>query len=107
MMKKNLLFFIPMLIISVLLFLLHMTGMPIHMIVSVIGLLVLVVSAVKTKKEWTCPLIEIIERVFYAIALITGIVIINVRGVEVVSVIHKISAVAFVLLLIVNAIRKK
>ena len=105
-MKKNLMFVIPMVIGAILLFMLRATGMTAHIIVSAVGLLVLVAYAVATKKEWKCPVLEILERVFYGIALITGAVLMNVHGLAVVSIVHKISAVLFALLLIVCEIHK-
>ena len=105
-MKKNLFFTIPMIVVAVLLFMLRATGMKVHIAVSVIGLVLLVAYAVVTKKEWKCPVLEIIQRVCYAIALITGVVLMNVHGVAVVSVVHKISAVLFAVLLIIAEIHK-
>ena len=105
-MKKNLLFLIPMVIIAVLLFMLRATGMTAHIIVSVVGLLVLVAYALSTKKEWKCPILEILQRVFYGIALITGAVLMNVHGVATLAIIHKISAVLFAVLLVVCEIHK-
>ena len=105
-MKKNLLFVIPMIIVAVLLFMLRATGMKAHIAVSVIGLALLIAYAVTTKKEWKIPALEVLERVFYAIALITGVVLMNVHGVPAVSVIHKISAVLFVVLFATAEIHK-
>ena len=105
-MKKKLLFLIPMIIVAVVLFMLRATGMKVHIAVSVIGLVLLVAYALVTKKEWKCPALEIIQRVCYAIALITGVVLMNVHGVAAVSVVHKISAVLFAVLLIIAEIHK-
>ena len=98
-MKKKLLFLIPMIVAMVLLFLLRATGMTAHIAVSVVGLVLLIAYTVATKKEWKNPALEILQRVFYAIALITGVVLMNVHGIAAVSIIHKISAVLFVILL--------
>ena len=100
-MKKDLVFAPAMLLIGVLLFLLRATGMTAHIIISVIGVLVLVAYAVLTKKDWKIPALEIIMRVFYGIALITGIVIMNVHGIAALAIIHKASAVLFMALMIV------
>ena len=105
-MKKNLLFIIPMIIVAVLLFMLRATGMKVHIAVSVIGLVLLVAYTLATKKEWKCPALEILFRVFYGIAIITGVVLMNVHGIAAISVIHKISAVLFAVLLIVCEIQK-
>ena len=100
-MKKDLIFTPAMLIIGALLFLLRTTGMTAHIAISVIGVLVLVVYAVLTKKEWKIPALEIVMRAFYGVALITGIVIMNIHGVALLSIIHKASAVLFMVLIIV------
>lgn len=98
-MKKNILFLIPMLLVVVALFLLRATGMTAHIAVSVVGLVLLIAYTVATKKEWKNPALEILQRVCYGIALITGVVLMNVHGIAAVSIIHKISAVLFVILL--------
>ena len=100
-MKKDLIFTPAMLIIGVLLFLLKATGMTAHIAISAIGVAVLIVYAALTKKEWKIPAFEVIMRAFYGIALITGIVIMNVHGIAVLAVIHKVSAVLFMALIIV------
>ena len=106
MMKKNLFFVIPLLAIAVLLFLLKTTGMITHIIVSVIGLALLVAYTIATRKEWRNPALEIGMRVLYAVALITGVVLMNVHGVAVVSIVHKVSAVLFVIFLADTEIHK-
>ena len=105
-MKKKVLFLVPMLIVVVLLFMLRATGMKVHIGVSLVGLVLLVTYTLATKKEWRNPALEIIQRVFYAIALITGVVLMNVHGIAAVSIIHKISAVLFVIFLVVTEIHK-
>ena len=105
-MKKNLLFIIPMIVVAVLLFMLRATGMKVHIAVSVVGLGLLVAYAIATKKSWKCPTLEILQRVFYGVALITGVVLMNVEGVAAVNVIHKVSAVLFVVLLVVTETHK-
>ena len=105
-MKKNLLFVIPMIAVAVLLFLLRATGMKVHIAVSVIGLVLLIAYTLATKKQWRNPALEIVMRVCYGIALITGVILINVHGIAVISIIHKISAVLFAILLIVCEIHK-
>ena len=100
-MKKVLIFAPIMLIIGTLLFLLRATGMTAHIAISVVGVLVLIVYTVLTKKDWKIPALEIVMRMFYGIALITGIVIMNVHGIAAVSIIHKASAVLFMALIVV------
>ena len=105
-MKKDLIFTPAMLIIGALLFLLRTTGMTAHIAISVVGVLVLMVYALLTKKEWKIPALEVIMRAFYGIALITGIVIMNVYGIVALAVIHKVTAALFVVLLIVLFVHK-
>ena len=100
-MKKDLIFTPAMLLIGVLLFLLRTTGMTAHIAISVIGVLVLIAYTILTIKEWKIPALEIIMRAFYGIALITGIVIMNVRGIFALGIIHKASAALFMVLTIV------
>ena len=100
-MKKDLIFTPVMLIIGALLFLLRATGMTAHIVVSVVGVAVLIAYAALTKKDWKIPALEVIMRAFYGIALITGIVIMNVHGIVALAVIHKVSAVLFMVLIIV------
>ena len=105
-MKKNLMFVIPMIAVAVLLFLLRTTGMTAHIGLSVVGLVLLVAYAVTTKKSWKLPALEILQRVCYAVALITGVVLMNVHGVAAIAVVHRVSAVLFALLLIVTEAHK-
>ena len=100
-MKKDLIFAPIMLLIGVLLFLLRATGMTAHIAISVIGVLALIVFTVLTKKDWKIPALEILMRAFYGVALITGIVIMNVHGIVALAVIHKVSAALFMALIIV------
>ena len=100
-MKKELIFTPAMLSIGALLFLLRATWMTAHIAISVVGVAVLIVYAVLTKKEWKIPALEVITRAFYGIALITGIVIMNVHGIVALAIIHKVSAVLFMALIVV------
>ena len=100
-MKKDLIFAPMMLLLGAALFLLRATGMTAHIVISVIGIVILIAYAVLTKKDWKIPALEIIMRVFYGIAFVTGIVIMHVHGAAALSVIHKASAVLFVVLMII------
>ena len=100
-MKKDWIFTPAMLVIGVLLFMLKATGMVAHIAISVIGVAVLIAYTVLTKKEWKIPALEIVMRAFYGIALITGAVIMNVSGVAALAIIHKISAVLFMVLSVI------
>ena len=100
-MKKDLIFAPIMFLVGVALFLLRFTGMPAHIAISFVGILVLAVYTALTKREWKIPALEIIMRAFYGIALITGFVIMKVHGIFAFAIIHKVSAVLFLTLLIV------
>ena len=95
-----------MLLIGVMLFLLRATGMTAHIVISVIGVLALIAYTVLTKKEWKIPALEILMRAFYGVALITGIVIMNVHGIVALALIHKVSAVLFLAMLVVLLVSK-
>ena len=105
-MKKDLIFAPALLVIGILLFLLRATGMTAHIVISVIGVLTLIAYTVLAKKEWKIPALEIIMRAFYGIALISGIVILNVHGIVALAVIHKVSAVLFLALLVILLVSK-
>ena len=105
-MKKDLIFAPIILLVGVMLFLLRATGMTAHIVISVIGVLVLIVYAVLTKKDWKIPALEVIMRAFYGIALITGIVIMNVHGITALALIHKVSAVLFLALFVILLVSK-
>ena len=77
-----------------------------HIAISAVGAIELVAYTVLTKKEWKIPALEIIMRVFYGIALITGIVIMNVTGVAFLALLHRICAALFVVLLVVAFVHK-
>ena len=100
-MKKDLIFAPILLVVGVLLGLLKVTGMTAHIVISVVGIIALVAYTVLTKKNWKIPALEIIMRSFYGIALISGIVIMNVHGIAALAIIHKGSAVLFMALMIV------
>lgn len=100
-MKKDLIFAPILLVVGVLLFLLKATGLTAHIAISAGGVIALIAYAVLTKKEWKIPALEIIMRACYGIALITGIVIMNVSGIAAVAVVHRVFAVLFLLLLAV------
>ena len=105
-MNKNRFFLISMLVVSVLLFLLRMTGLTAHIAVSVLGLAVMIPVTLKTKNEWTKPALEIIMRAMYLIAIVTGGVLMKVHSVAALGIAHKIGAALFVILLLVLYIPK-
>ncbi|MBR5187181.1 MAG: hypothetical protein IKW18_01810 [Clostridia bacterium] len=97
-MKKDLIFAPILVLIGALLGMLDWVGMPAHIAVSVLGIFVLAVYTSLTKKEWKIPALEILMRLFYGVALITGIVLMNVEGIAALAIAHKVSAVLFVVL---------
>ena len=103
-MKKNVLFLIPMIVVAALLFLLSVTGIKAHIAISVVGLLLLVGYTIATKKEWKCVVCEILMRLGYAVALISGIVLMN--GIKAAFIAHQAGAIVFAVLLIVIEIPK-
>ena len=105
-MKKDFIFAPALLVVGALLFLLKSTGLTAHIAVSVVGVLLLIVYSVLTKKDWKIPALEIIMRLFYGIALITGIVLMKVAGVAALGIAHKVSATLFVVLLVALFIHK-
>ena len=105
-MKKDFIFAPIMLLIGVALFLLRFTGMQAHIAISVVGILVLAVYTATTKKEWKIPALEIIMRVCYGIALISGVIIMKVHGVLALAIVHKLGAALFVILLAVILVCK-
>ena len=105
-MKKDFIFAPLMLVIAVLLFLMKLTGEPAHIAISVVGVLVLGAYTSLTRKSWKIPALEILMRLFYGIALITGIVVMNVTGIEALALVHKISSGLFALLLVVLFVHK-
>ena len=98
-MKKDFAFAPILLAIGVALFLLRFTGITVHIVISVVGAVALAAYTVLTKKEWRLPELEIAMRACYGIALITGIVVMNIRTIVALNVIHKLSAALFVVIL--------
>ena len=104
-MKKDLIFAPILLLIAISLFLLKLTDMPLHIVISLVGVAVLIAYTVVTKKEWKIPVLEIVMRAMYGIALISGIII-NLSYVPALAVIHKVCAALFALLLIASFVYK-
>ena len=110
-MKKDRVFAPVLLVLGILLFLLRATGMTAHIALSVVGVLVLAAYTRATIKEWKCVPLVILMRACYGVALISGVVVLNVHGIAALAVIHKVSAVLFLALLVVllasKAVSKK
>ena len=105
-MNKNRVFLISMLLVSVLLFLLRLTGLIPHIIVSVIGLVIMIPLTIKTKSDWKIPALEIIMRAMYVVAIVSGGMLMKLHGIAALGIVHKISAAIFLLLLLVLYIPK-
>ena len=105
-MNKNRFFLLSMIVVSLLLFLLRMTGLTAHIIVSVLGLAIMIPISLKTKSEWTKPALEIFMRTMYLIAIVTGGALMKVHGVVALGIAHKIGAALFVILLLALYIPK-
>ena len=105
-MKKDLIFAPILVLVGCVLGMLQLTGMAAHIAASVVGVLVLAVYTSLTKKEWKIPALEIVMRACYGVALITGIVLMNVEGILPLAIAHKVAAVLFVTLLVVLLITK-
>ena len=104
-MKKDLIFAPILLVICVALWLLKVTGMTAHIIVSVIGVGALIAYTVLTKKEWKIPALEIVMRALYGVALITGIVL-KMKYIVLLGLFHKIFASLFIVALVVLFVQK-
>ena len=100
-MKKDLIFAPILLIVGVVLFMLKLTGLPAHIAISAVGIFALIAYTVLTKKEWKIIPLEIGMRASYGIAIVTGIVIMNVSGLLALAIIHKVFAAVFVIALAV------
>ena len=99
-MKKNIVFSALIILATVALFMLKITKMPAHIAVSVAGLVFLVLFAILTRKSWKLPAVEIISRVFYFVALVSGVVLMNVEGIAALPIVHKVSAALFAVLFV-------
>lgn len=104
-MKKDLIFAPILIVIGVLLGMLKVTGMPVHIAISVIGVVVLVGYTILTKKEWKIFALEIAMRAFYGLALISGIVL-KIKYIVAIGILHKIFAVLFLVAIIVLFVHK-
>ena len=105
-MNKNCSFLIAMIIVSLLLVLLRMTGLTAHIMISVAGLAIMIPFTLATRKGWKIPALEVIMRVMYLVAIITGGILMKVQGVAALTMIHRITAALFTVLLLVLYIPK-
>ena len=105
-MKKDMIFAPVLLLVACLLGMLSYTGFAAHIGVAVVGVLVLGAYTSLTKKSWKLPALEILMRVCYGVALIAGIVIMNVTGIAALAIVHKVAACVFAVLLVVLFVHK-
>ena len=105
-MNKNRIFLVSMIVVSALLFLLRLTGMMPHIIISVLGLAIMIPFTLKTKAEWKKPALEILMRVMYLIAIVTGGMMMKLHGIAALGMVHKIGAALFLVLLAVLYVPK-
>ena len=105
-MKKDLIFVPALLLIFAMLWLLSFTGKAAHIAISVIGVLLLGAYTSLTKKTWKLPILEILMRVFYGVALLTGLVVLKLDDMMALQIAHKASAALFVVLLLVVFVHK-
>ena len=105
-MKKDLIFTPMLLLVAIGLFLLDATGLIPHIAIAVIGIVILGAYTAATKKQWKIPALEILMRLFYGIALVTGVVVMNIQGVAALAIVHKACAALFVVLLAVLFVLK-
>lgn len=110
-MIKTILYTLSMIIISILLFALKFTGMRIHIGLGIVACIITIIYTLSIRnklKEYPRKTImtEVAMRVFLGVALITGFLLRPFGTLVVISIIHKISAVLFVILLLVINIKK-
>ena len=105
-MKKDFIFAHIMLAVGGGLFLFRATGLPVHIAVSVVGMFVLAMDTAAPKKGWKIPALEIIMRICYGTALITGPIVMKIKDVVALQIAHKASAALFVVLLVVLFVHK-
>ena len=105
-MKKDLIFAPIMLVVGAMLFLYDLMGAPAHIVISILGVFVLAAYTSVTKKEWKIIPLEIAMRAFYGIALITGIIVMNVDGVAALGILHRVAAIIFSVLFVLLFVYK-
>ena len=105
-MKKDLIFTPMLLLVAIALFLFDATGLIAHIGIAVVGIVILGAYTAATKKQWKIPALEILMRACYGIALVTGIVVMNVQGIAALAIVHKAFAALFFVLLAVLFVLK-
>ena len=105
-MNKNRIFLIGMALVSLLLFLLRMTGLTAHIAVSVVGLAIMIPLTLATRKEWKAPALEVILRLMFFVAIVSGGALMKLQGIAALGIVHKLSAALFAVLLLALYIPK-
>ena len=107
-MKKDLIFAAVLLLVGAALWMFRLTGLTAHIVVSVLGVLALAVYTAATKRSWRIPALEVIMRVSYGIALISGIVIWNVPALTIgaLGIVHRVFCSLFMALLVFLVVHK-
>ena len=106
-MKKDLIFAAVLLLVGAALWMFRLTGLTAHIVVSVLGVLALAVYTAATKRSWRIPALEVIMRVSYGIALISGIVIWNVPvTIGALGIVHRVFCSLFMALLVFLVVHK-
>lgn len=104
-MKKNTYFPILMSIVGTQLLMMEKTGLIGHIILSAAGLVLLVVHAVKTGKEWKKPVPRILMYVCYAAALVSGVMVMTVEGVTTLPLVHGIIGALFLIFVVIALVQ--
>ncbi len=100
-MNKRLILFIGAVLTCVALFLLRFTTMTGHIAISVAATIVLIFYTAVDKKSWKIPVLEYVARISFGIAMISGVVMKAGVYNSGISVAHKITAVLYLLLIII------
>ena len=85
---------------------LKITQMPVHIAASIVGLVLLIAFSVLTRKSWKKPALEILARVCYFVAMVTGIVLMSVSGIAALAIVHKVAAALFAVLFVFLFVHK-
>ena len=105
-MNKNFSFLVAMGVVCTMLSRLDTTGMMGHISTTLMGLVIMIPFTVATRKDWKTPALEVLMRVMYFVAIITGGVMMKIQGAAALNAAHKIAAALFAVLLLVLYIPK-
>lgn len=109
-MKKDVIFSAALLIIGAALAAFRATGFIAHVIISLVGLVCLIVYTVLERKSWPPSIPELITRICYAVALISGVALMRIESAgalaAAIGIAHKLFAVLFVVFLVISLVLK-